>query len=81
MVVGLVLLSCWKILGSVSYSTNNPNKTIRTISRPMAMRGNLILMFVAEDRGTLRPHRLWEVDKNRGTALHGELGCIFKALQ
>lgn len=38
---------------SVSYSTNNANKTIMPTSRPRAMRGNLNLMSVAEGRGTL----------------------------
>ena len=37
-----------------------------TTSRPMAMRGNLNLMFVAKDRGTLRLPGLWEADKAEG---------------
>ena len=52
--VYLVLLSCWIAFCSVSYLTNNPNKTIMEASNIMATRGNKGFMFVAKDRGTLR---------------------------
>jgi hypothetical protein len=44
----------WEAFCGVSYSTNNPNKTIIATSRLMAMRGNLNLMTAAEDRGAMR---------------------------